>query len=290
MEENRAFAFQGGGCAFVPRLLEAGIYTGAAVSDEEELVWRAGRPKADYLLFHCIGGALTIVCRQKEYTLQAGSVLLLGGKQALEVAAQGEARFTAFRFRCQKGKPPIRAEQVYKCPVGRRLEESFYTALLTAEEKADPLSVCRLSLYFALLTYEWLDASEKNERKSAAASAYEADICKAVAYLQTHLEEKIQMSELARELHLSERNFRKYFTEEMGVSPKAYLQTARLQRAKELLRTPGQSISEISESVGYYSQFQFSRDFKKEFGLTPSAYRGGAEISRTEKAVNQKTK
>ena len=98
------------------------------------------------------------------------------------------------------------------------------------------------------------------------------------------------MSELARELHLSERNFRKYFTEEMGVSPKAYLQTVRLQRAKELLRTPGQSISEISESVGYYSQFQFSRDFKKEFGLTPSAYRGGAEISRTEKAINQKTK
>ena len=27
MEENRAFAFQGGGCAFVPRLLEAGVYT-----------------------------------------------------------------------------------------------------------------------------------------------------------------------------------------------------------------------------------------------------------------------
>lgn len=289
MEENRAFAFQGGGCAFVPRLLEAGVYTGAAVPDEEKLVWRAGRPKADYFLFHCIGGALKIVCRQKEYTLQAGSVLLLGGKQAVEVAAQGETRFTAFRFRCQKGKPPIRAGQVYKRPVGR-LEESFYTALFAAKERADPLSVRRLSLYFALLTYEWLDAPEKNERKSAAASVYEADIRKAVAYLQTHLEEKIQMSELARELHLSERNFRKYFTEEMGVSPKAYLQTARLQRAKELLRTPGQSISEISESVGYYSQFQFSRDFKKEFGLTPSAYRGGAEISRTEKAINQKTK
>ena len=58
---------------------------------------------------------------------------------------------------------------------------------------------------------------------------------------------------------------------------------ARLEHAKDLLRAGEQSISEISEAVGYYSQFQFSRDFKKEYGLTPSDYRGGGEVPRAKK-------
>lgn len=288
MEENRAVVFRGGGPVFAPRLLEAGVYTGAGAPGEEEAVWHTGRSKADYFLFHCLGGACTIVCRQKEYSLTSGCVLLLDGKQAPQVQAQGEeGRFAAFRFRCERGRPLLRVSRVYRPAPSSRLEESLYAALSEAQARDDPLLCRRASLLFALLTDEWLESSGKSKQKSAAAFAYEADIRKAVAYLQTHLEEKIQLSELAKELHLSERNFRKRFTEEMGVSPKAYLQTARLQRARELLRAGEQSINEISEAVGYYSQFQFSRDFKKEFGLTPSAYRGGKVKSPGEEIIKK---
>lgn len=285
MEENRAVVFLSGGPAFALRLLDAGVYTGARAVEDEEAVWRAGRPKADYVLFHCPGGACRIICRQKEYPLTAGGVLLLDGKQAMQVQAQGEGRFAAFRFRCEKGRPPLRIACVYYPAPAARLEEALYAALSEAQAQAEPFLCRRASLLLMLLIDEWLESTGKAKKKSAAAVAYEADIRKAVAYLQTHLEEKIQLSELARELHLSERNFRKRFTEEMGVSPKAYLQTARLQRARELLRAGEQSVSAISEAVGYYSQFQFSRDFKKEFGLSPSAFRSGESGSDQEKRI-----
>lgn len=288
MGKNRVLVFQGGGDVFVPRLLEAGIYSGAAMREEQEPVWHPGRPKADYFLFHCTGGELKITCRQKAYPLQAGCVLLLDGKQAVAVEARADTRAAAFRFRCEKGRPPLRAGRIYQAARGQA-QEAFYTALAAANEPPEPLACHQLSLQFAFALYEWQEAMEKGGRELAV-SAYEAEIREAVSYMRAHLEEKIQMSELARELHLSERNFRKYFTEEMGVSPKAYLQTARLQRAKELLCAGGQNISEISERVGYYSQFQFSRDFKKEYGITPSAYRRGTEASHTEKAVDQKIK
>lgn len=275
MEENRTMLFRGGGSVFLPRLLEAGVFTGEGGQNEEEAVWRMGRPKADYFLFHCLNGTCRVVCRQKEYSLTTGAVLLLDGKQAVEAALQGEARFAAFRFRCDRGRPPLRAARLYHTAPAGRLEESLYAALSAAQAQEEPLLLHRVNLLFSLLMYEWLEAAGKSKKKSASASAYEADIRNAVAYFQTHLEEKIQLSELAKTLHLSERNFRKRFTEEMGVSPKGYLQQARLQRARELLRAGEQSISEISEAVGYYSQFQFSRDFKKEFGMTPSAFRGG---------------
>lgn len=288
MEENRAFAFHGGGPFFVPRLLEACVYSGAEPVDEKSAVWRAGRPKSEYLLFHCLEGSCVAACRQREYQLHAGCVLLLDGKQAVELLALGEQRLAVLRFRCEKGRPPLSFGLVYQA--SSRLEEPFYAALSAAAEGEEPFWLHRASLLFALLAYEWMELSGKGKKKSASASAYEADIRRAVAYMQTHLEEKIQLSELAKELHLSERNFRKRFTEEMGVSPKAFLQTARLRRARELLRTGDQSINEISEAVGYYSQFQFSRDFKKEFGLTPSAYRGGKPAASVEKLKNQSKK
>lgn len=169
------------------------------------------------------------------------------------------------------------------------VQEALYTVLSAVDEPAEPLACNQLSLQFALLLYEWRGAAENRERKPTV-SAYEAEIHEAVSYMRAHLDEKIQMSELAKGLHLSERNFRKCFTASIGVSPKAYLQKARLEHAKDLLRAGEQSISEISEAVGYYSQFQFSRDFKKEYGLTPSDYRGGAEVPRAKKAGNPKKK
>lgn len=169
------------------------------------------------------------------------------------------------------------------------VQEALYTVLSAVDEPAEPLACNQLSLQFALLLYEWRGAAENRERKPTV-SAYEAEIHEAVSYMRAHLDEKIQMSELAKGLHLSERNFRKCFTASIGVSPKAYLQKARLEHAKDLLRAGEQSISEISEAVGYYSQFQFSRDFKKEYGLTPSDYRGGGEVPRAKKAGNPKKK
>ncbi len=288
MAANRLLTFQSGTPVFLPHLLEVGLYHGAALPEEKEAAWHLGRPKADYFLFHCIAGVLNITCRQKAYSLQAGGVLLLDGKQAVSVEAQADTRAAAFRFRCEKGKPPLRAGRVYQAAHGP-VQEAFYAALSAVDEPTELLVCNRLSLQFALLLYEWRGAAEKGERK-ASISAYEAEIREAVSYMRAHLDEKIQMSELAKGLHLSERNFRKCFTASLGVSPKAYLQKARLEHAKELLRAGEQSISEISEAVGYYSQFQFSRDFKKEYGLTPSDYRGGAEVSHAKKAGNSKKK
>lgn len=291
MLKNCVLAFQGGAPVFLPHLLEVGLYHGSALPEEKESVWHLGRPKADYFLFHCTAGGLRVTCRQKDYSLQAGCVLLLDGKQAVLVEGQADTRAAAFRFRCEKGKPPLRSGRVYQAAHGP-VQEAFYEALKAVEESAEPFACNRLSLQFALLLYEWRGAAEKGEKekRKPAGSAYEAEIREAAAYMRAHLDEKIQMSELAKGLHLSERNFRKCFTASIGVSPKAYLQAARLEHAKELLRAGEQSISEISEAVGYYSQFQFSRDFKKEYGLTPSDYRGGAESSHAKKIDNPQKK
>lgn len=56
-----------------------------------------------------------------------------------------------------------------------------------------------------------------------------------------------------------------------------WIEIARLNLAKQLLKDPGIPISEIASRTGLDDQSYFSRFFKRQTGLTPSQYRAGGE-------------
>jgi YesN/AraC family two-component response regulator len=53
-----------------------------------------------------------------------------------------------------------------------------------------------------------------------------------------------------------------------------YLNTVRVEKSKELLKTSIFKVNEIAEKVGYVNQIYFTRIFKKATGLTPLEFRG----------------
>lgn len=63
------------------------------------------------------------------------------------------------------------------------------------------------------------------------------------------------------------------FKDKAGVNFISYLIREKMQCAAELLRNPGNTISTISEAVGYSNEKNFSRAFKKHFGISPAEYR-----------------
>ncbi|MBO6158730.1 MAG: AraC family transcriptional regulator [Firmicutes bacterium] len=85
--------------------------------------------------------------------------------------------------------------------------------------------------------------------------------------------EDLSMEQLAQEAHLSESRFRALFKEQTGVSPKEYLTSLRISRARMLLEQTGQSLGEIAAAVGYPDQLYFSRIFRERVGISPSEYR-----------------
>ena len=58
-----------------------------------------------------------------------------------------------------------------------------------------------------------------------------------------------------------------------GINFVDYITDLRISNAKELLRDPLRSASEIADIVGYESASYFSRAFKKKTGMTPTEYR-----------------
>jgi len=66
--------------------------------------------------------------------------------------------------------------------------------------------------------------------------------------------------------------FASIFKETTGHSPKCYIISERIRKAKQLL-IESQTIEEVANSLGYTSQHYFSRNFKAVTGLTPTEYK-----------------
>jgi len=63
------------------------------------------------------------------------------------------------------------------------------------------------------------------------------------------------------------------FSKTFGESPRAYLQSRRLERAAALLRYTDRSVADICVMVGLQSVGSFTTSFTRVFGMPPTAYR-----------------
>ncbi len=80
------------------------------------------------------------------------------------------------------------------------------------------------------------------------------------------------IAELAREAHLSEKQFQRLCRQELGRSPQQQLMWLRMRRATELLLAGNRKIQTVAAAVGYQNPFVFSTTFKRMMGWSPSQY------------------
>jgi len=83
----------------------------------------------------------------------------------------------------------------------------------------------------------------------------------------------LKIADLAARCFLSESIFRKKFTERVGVPPKQYIITLRLNEAKRLLRNTDKPVEFIASEVGFTSSSRFHDLFIKQSGKTPLEWR-----------------
>jgi AraC family transcriptional regulator len=92
-------------------------------------------------------------------------------------------------------------------------------------------------------------------------------------FIESHLSEYLSLAALAAEAGLSTHHFGKAFKESFGLPPCRYVSKRRIHRAKELLLSDHQSITEIAYTLGFCSHSHLSDVFRKATGITPSQFR-----------------
>lgn len=83
----------------------------------------------------------------------------------------------------------------------------------------------------------------------------------------------LSVPELADAAAVSEVYLRRIFRRTLGISPAAYMQRGRVQRAGQLLRTTQLSVKEISRQCGFTDPHFLMRVFRKWMNQTPTEFR-----------------
>lgn len=92
-------------------------------------------------------------------------------------------------------------------------------------------------------------------------------------YITTNLHHAITLETLSEVVELSPNYISTCFYKETGINFKDYLISARIQKAKELLKNTSGKIYEIAHAVGYEDTRYFSNVFCNIVGCLPSQYR-----------------
>lgn len=161
----------------------------------------------------------------------------------------------------------------------RREEETtaeiFSTILRICEEndkndQSAPLFVEGYSkILFGLLERQGLFESPAHNLDAAAVSK----IAPALSYVDENYSKEISLEEIAKTLDMNREYFCRLFKKTVGVTFVDYVNLARIFRAKELLVSSQNSISDISVKLGFSSVSYFTRVFKNITNKTPATYR-----------------
>lgn len=98
-------------------------------------------------------------------------------------------------------------------------------------------------------------------------------VARAMMFMLRNLSNRISSDDLSQYCNLSVSRLNTIFREETGESPLAYLIHLRMNYARQLLRIPGISITEIAFEVGYEGVAHFIHQFRKATAVTPNQYR-----------------
>ncbi|MEO0533971.1 MAG: helix-turn-helix domain-containing protein [Cyanobacteria bacterium P01_A01_bin.123] len=82
---------------------------------------------------------------------------------------------------------------------------------------------------------------------------------------------QITISEAARKLNISKRQFERIFLENVGVSPKKFGRIIRLNTAIKLFKR-ADSLTTLTYEAGYFDPSHLIRDFREFTGLSPKAF------------------
>lgn len=124
-----------------------------------------------------------------------------------------------------------------------------------------------MSVVFGILN------SESFFVKSGNADTDDSFVKKVMYYTKAHFTEPLTSSIVAESLFLNNSYFCRLFKKDFGCCFNEYLTSYRIERAKILLSTTDQSISDIAIKCGFNGFSYFSKTFKATEGKTPSEYR-----------------
>lgn len=231
----------------------------------------------EYYVIGCIeGGKRHLWCKDKEYDIVPGDLILFNPKEvhccgplnnesldyrAINISIDSMRRITKGLFG-KEWLPQFKNTVIQNSSATKLLQEA-YKVILNNEEVFRKEE----TVYFLLETI----IKENKEIEEVSNVKQNDQITYLCDYMNTNYSEVISLDHLLSMVPFGKSYLLRSFTKEIGVSPYRYLQSIRINKAKQLLEQ-GLSILDIIGLIGFSDQSHFTKYFKDFIGVTPKQY------------------
>ncbi len=100
-----------------------------------------------------------------------------------------------------------------------------------------------------------------------------AAVRQAQDFILGNLEKNISVERVAAEVNMSTRNFSRTFKKDIGVTPAAFIASARADAARRLLEDPSIPLQKVAQRSGFNDTAHMRRVFSRTLGISPTEYR-----------------
>lgn len=126
----------------------------------------------------------------------------------------------------------------------------------------------------------WLDEPAATRRSHQRGGLSPAALRRVQVFVEANIERSIHIRDLASRAGLSVHHFGRAFRTSTGVTPRAFVEQRRIERARTLIDDTDQPLAEIAAVTGFATQSHLTTAFRRATGFTPAAYRRGRRESR----------
>ena len=234
-------------------------------------------------------GCIHITINDTTYVGQSGDVFVINSGEMHEIRGVSTSlAYTAFVFDFEilSFRKHDFAQQQFIEPILRN--EIRFSNNLTVSDKAlhilhnirdintqkkDCYMLCTkagLLQFFALLVEEKQIVSASSSPLGSEKTQLLKNI---VAYIHTHYAQKIVLTDIAEQFHMSHKYFCRFFKKHFNQTLVEYANDVRIENAVALLDKQHVSITQAALSCGFANMSYFSHVFKKKMGCTPTEYK-----------------
>lgn len=230
-----------------------------------------------YVIGFVEGGKRVLTCRNKEYLLDKGSIVLFNPKDNHACVQSSEETFDYRGFHISQTVMLDLAEEV----TGKRELPGFSRNVIYDEE-----IICYLQPLHEMIMNGRSDFGEEETLLFLIASLIQnygqpfencipecrQEIEKACEFIEDHFTERIHLDQICHYAGLSKSTLLRAFTKSKGVTPYCYLENIRINEAKRLL---GEGVAPLDAALrtGFSDQSHFTNYFSRFIGLAPAVYR-----------------
>lgn len=240
--------------------------------------WYANGQRANYSrLYFILDGTCSITINGIEYVATKNHLVLIPANSEYSYKIQGDDPLIKLWCHFNAVIGDINLFNIINCNYvvlhqePMKLETQFHNLINTLPHSDTIISHLQQQSILNHILTEFLLLSSYNLSSHSCENKLHLD--KVVSYMETHLKEKITVTQLASMLHMNTNYFIQVFTKNYGISPLKMLNQIKLKNIIELLEKTNIPISDIANLMGFDDISYFSKFTKKHLGYSPRDYR-----------------